>query len=346
MSYLPKHIKKRRKSRFGVAAILMLMAVVMIPSGIYIVREFWKTDSKTEAPPEIYKPNIPGSNMQAGSDQATDMQGQEKAVTEETGLKETGQDTSAAIQNTVSDTTLSDDIPEADVYIALTFDDGPTGSDGTYPDGYTATLLDELKKRNVHATFFMCGYRIRDFNGHMKRYLEEGHELGNHTMNHPMEHLTRLDPADIREEVASNSALIESYTGQKPTVMRPVGGGVNSNVKEQMQELGLPIINWSVDTQDWKTKNDPDSVKKHIIDEVKDGDIVLMHDLWKGTLPGVLEAIDELQSSTDKTYAFVTVSELAAVHGITLEPGVVYSDLSPETAAAIANGSYREVIFD
>jgi len=237
------------------------------------------------------------------------------------------------------------DVPDADVYVALTFDDGPTGRTEDYPEGYTAQLLDEFKKRNVHATFFMCGYRIKDFNSHMKRYLEEGHELGNHTMDHPQEHLTGLDADSIREQVESNSELIEEYTGQKPTVMRPVGGGVNDDVKEQMKALGLPIINWSVDTLDWKTRTDPDSVKKHIIDEIEDGSIVLMHDLWDGTFPGVLAAIDELQSRTDKTYAFVTVSELAAVHGITLEPGMVYSDLSSKTAEAIENGSYTENIF-
>ena len=238
------------------------------------------------------------------------------------------------------------DIPEADVYVALTFDDGPTGATDTYPNGYTATLLEELKKRNVHATFFMCGYRIKDFHSHMEQYLAAGHELGNHTMTHPMSRLTHLDAATVRDEVESNSELIESYTGQKPTVMRPVGGGVNDTVKEQMKALGLPIINWSVDTLDWSTKTDPESVKDHIINEVEDGDIVLMHDIWQGTLPGVLAAIDELQSRTDKTYAFVTVSELAAVKGITLEPGMVYSNLSDATVQAIEDGTYKENIFD
>jgi len=237
------------------------------------------------------------------------------------------------------------DVPEADVYVALTFDDGPTGRTEDYPEGYTAQLLDEFKKRNVHATFFMCGYRIKDFHNHMKRYLEEGHELGNHTMDHPQEHLTGLDADSIREQVESNSELIEEYTGQKPTVMRPVGGGVNDDVKEQMKALGLPIINWSVDTLDWQTKTDPESVKNHIVNEVKDGSVVLMHDLWDGTFPGVLAAIDELQSRTDKTYAFVTVSELAAIHGITLEPGTVYEELSDATAQAIADGSYTETIY-
>ena len=219
------------------------------------------------------------------------------------------------------------DIPEADVYVALTFDDGPTGSKDGYPDGMTATLLDGLKERGAHATFFMCGYRLKDFHSHCARYLAEGHELGNHTMNHPMQMLPAMSEEEIREEVESNSQLIEQYCGERPTVMRPVGGAYDDKVKAVMKELGLPIINWDVDTLDWKTKTDPVSVKNNIINQVEDGSVVLMHDLYSGTIEGVLAAIDELQSRTDKTYAFVTVSELAAVKGISLEPGQVYTKI-------------------
>ena len=219
------------------------------------------------------------------------------------------------------------DIPEADVYVALTFDDGPTGSKDGYPDGMTATLLDGLKERGAHATFFMCGYRLKDFHSHCARYLAEGHELGNHTMNHPMQMLPAMSEEEIREEVESNSQLIEQYCGERPTVMRPVGGAYDDKVKAVMKEFGLPIINWDVDTLDWKTKTDPVSVKNNIINQVEDGSVVLMHDLYSGTIEGVLAAIDELQSRTDKTYAFVTVSELAAVKGISLEPGQVYTKI-------------------
>lgn len=219
------------------------------------------------------------------------------------------------------------DIPEADVYVALTFDDGPTGSKDGYPDGMTATLLDGLKERGAHATFFMCGYRLKDFHSHCARYLAEGHELGNHTMNHPMQMLPAMSEEEIREEVESNSQLIEQYCGERPTVMRPVGGAYDDKVKAVMKELGLPIINWDVDTLDWKTKTDPVSVKNNIINQVEDGSVVLMHDLYSGTIEGVLAAIDELQSRTDKTYAFVTVSELAAVKGVSLEPGQVYTKI-------------------
>ena len=87
-----------------------------------------------------------------------------------------------------------------------------------------------------------------------------------------------------------------------------------------------------MDTEDWKYR-DADHVKKVIVEQAQDGDVVLMHDLYETSVRGALAAIDELQSRTDKTYAFVTVSQLAAIHGITLEPGVVYNGLTDERAA-------------
>ena len=96
-------------------------------------------------------------------------------------------------------------IPKGDKYIALTFDDGPTGNEG----GRTERLLDGLKERNAHATFFLCGYRVKDFNSMMKRYLAEGHEVGNHTMDHRLAH--EVSDGDY-EQVSSNNDLIQSFT--------------------------------------------------------------------------------------------------------------------------------------
>lgn len=235
------------------------------------------------------------------------------------------------------------DIPEADVYIALTFDDGPTGAVDGYPNGLTATLLDGLKERGAHATFFMVGNRVNMFSGAMQRLAAEGHELGNHTMTHPMQHLTGLSTDGIRQEISSATNTIQEKAGQPPTVLRPVGGGVNADVKAVAKELGLPIINWNVDTQDWKNRN-AQSVHDAIVN-AKDGSVVLMHDLYPTSVQGALSAIDELQSRTDKTYAFVTVSELAAVKGITLEPGVVYNGLTDEVAQQIEAGTYKPTEF-
>lgn len=224
------------------------------------------------------------------------------------------------------------DLPVADAYIALTFDDGPTGG----ADGLTARLLDGLNERGAHATFFMCGYRIKDFHTHMDRYLEEGHELGNHTMDHPGV-LTKKDYATILDQIQSNSELITSYCGQGPSVFRPVGGAVNDDVKNAAKEAGLPVVNWSLDTLDWKYR-DANSIYDKIVKNAKDGDIVLMHDLRECTLEGVLRAIDTLK---EKGFAFVTVDELARVKGVTLEPGEVYTDLHDDTVAKIQNGTYQ-----
>ncbi len=210
-------------------------------------------------------------------------------------------------------------IPKGGKYIALTFDDGPTGNEG----GRTERLLDGLKERNAHATFFLCGYRVKDFNSMMKRYLAEGHEVGNHTMDHRLAH--EVSDGDY-EQVSSNNDLIQSYTGQKPTVFRPCGGEYNDSVQASMQKLGMPIILWDVDTLDWKYR-DAASVKQHILDGAQDGAIVLEHDLYETTVEGVLAAIDELQQ---QGYAFVTVSELAKIKGVTLEAGKVYNGFTDE----------------
>lgn len=222
-------------------------------------------------------------------------------------------------------------IPKADAYIALTFDDGPTGGS----KGLTARLLNALKEHNAHATFFMCGYRIKDFHTHMDRYLAEGHELGNHTMNHPMKLLTKKSNDFVHKEVDDNSELIESYTGQKPTVMRPVGGAYDDNVQQAMEESGLPIINWSLDTLDWQNR-DADIIYDKIVSNAKDGDIVLMHDLRECTLEGVTRAMETLEK---RGFAFVTVSELAAIKGVTLEPGVVYTGFRDDIIAKMKDES-------
>lgn len=212
-----------------------------------------------------------------------------------------------------------ENIPVADYYVALTFDDGPTGAAGT---GLTSKLLDALAERNVHATFFLCGYRVKDFNSFMNRYLDEGHELGNHTMDH--KNLTSISDSAMRAQLTDTNDLIASYVGEEPTMMRPTGGAYNDNVKKAMKDLGLPIIMWSLDTRDWAVR-DADHVYNSIVNNVQDGDIVLMHDLYTTTVEGVIRAIDKLQA---EGYAFVTVSELATIKGVTLEGGEVYNKIT------------------
>lgn len=224
------------------------------------------------------------------------------------------------------------EIPKADAYVALTFDDGPTGG----ASGLTARLLDGLYARGAHATFFMCGYRIKDFHTHMNRYLAEGHELGNHTMDHPGL-LTKKDYATILDQITSTSTLINAHSEERPTVFRPVGGAINDDVKNASAADDMPVVNWSVDTLDWKHR-DAANIKKIIVSQAKDGDIILMHDLRECTLDGALAAIDELQK---KGYAFVTVSELARIKGVEMKPGEVYTDFRDSTVKQIKDGTYK-----
>lgn len=248
-----------------------------------------------------------------------------------------------SLRSSLSDA-VDGDIPEADVYIALTFDDGPTGKIENYPNGLTNYLLDGLKERGAKATFLMVGNRVSEVSDALPRMVSEGHELGNHTMTHPMCHLTGLDQDGIRSQINDATEAIKAIAGQPSQVLRPVGGGVNSDVKAVAKELGYPIINWSVDTEDWKYR-DAEHVKQVIVEQAGDGDVVLMHDLYPTSVKGALAAIDELQARTDKTYAFVTVSQLAAIHGITLEPGVVYNGLSSKVAQEIKDGTYSPAEF-
>ena len=178
------------------------------------------------------------------------------------------------------------DIPEADVYIALTFDDGPTGKSDSYPNGLTNYLLDGLKERGAKAPFLMVGNRVSEVSDVLPRMVSEGHELGNHTMTHPMCHLTGLDEDGIRSQINDATEAIKAIAGQPPQLLRPVGGGVNDTVKAVAKELGYPIINWSVDTEDWKYR-DAAHVKQVIVVYLSSGSAgsdltVLPLSAWKG----------------------------------------------------------------
>lgn len=194
-------------------------------------------------------------------------------------------------------------------YVAITFDDGPSGK-------ITQGLLDGLQERNVKATFFICGYRIETYKTMPQTILDYGHEIGLHTYNHAT--LTKLDADGIRGELEGMMPLLPE--GYKVTLMRPPGGAYNTRTKEVCKELGLSVIMWSVDPQDWATK-DVNTIVSRIVSGASDGSIILMHDLKSSSVTAALKAIDKLQA---QGYEFVTVSQLAQIKGKTLEPGEVY----------------------
>ena len=194
--------------------------------------------------------------------------------------------------------------------IALTFDDGP------HPQ-YTVQILNALKKYNGHATFFVVGNRTQKYSGVIKQISKNGNQIGNHTYSHKQ--LTKLSESGIKNELKKTSDILQNIIQKKPSIIRPTYGSVNNRVKSC---AGAPLILWSIDTLDWKTKSKTTTVNK-VVGKVKDGDIVLMHDLYK-TSAQAAEAI--IQNLTAKGYKLVTIDELFAARGIKLQNGQVYNN--------------------
>ncbi|BAQ11703.1 peptidoglycan N-acetylglucosamine deacetylase a [Bacillus sp. OxB-1] len=178
--------------------------------------------------------------------------------------------------------------------IALTFDDGPDPK-------VTVQILDILQRHDAKATFFMLGSRVEYYPEIARQVAAAGHELGNHSWNHP--DLTKMGAEKAKQEILRTSSMIEEVTGNKATVFRPPYGAVNSEVRNVS---GLPVVLWDVDTLDWKHR-DPELLLEKVKGSTKNGSIVLMHDIHQSTADGLEAVLSYLQS---EGYVFVTVSEL------------------------------------
>lgn len=193
--------------------------------------------------------------------------------------------------------------------IALTFDAGPSEN--------SARLLDILKEKKVPATFFLLGARhIEKYPELVKRMAAEGHEVASHTWDHKI--LTRISDARIREELKRPDDAIERLTGHKPTLMRPPQGRTDANVHKIAKEEGLAEVLWSVTAKDYTT-NDSALITKRVLAQASRDGIILLHDIYKGTVPAVPGIIDALKA---RGYVFVTVPQLLAPGKA--EPGKVY----------------------
>lgn len=198
-------------------------------------------------------------------------------------------------------------INNSDKLIALTFDDGPNYN--------TGKVLDVLAKYNVKATFFVLGSKAKDNKKILKRAYDSGMEIGNHTFNHLL--LTKYKENVIKDEIDKTSSVIFEVTGRYPKLLRPSYGVYNNIVKK----IGnMPIIIWDIDTLDWKYHNSK-RIASRVINKVKDGDIILMHDIYSATANSLNIIIPELQN---RGYTFVTIPELFYYKESTLEKGMVY----------------------
>ncbi|REB06583.1 1,4-beta-xylanase [Sporosarcina sp. BI001-red] len=178
--------------------------------------------------------------------------------------------------------------------IALTFDDGPDPKT-------TIQILNTLEKYDAKATFFMLGSRVEYYPDTAKAVKAAGHEIGNHSWNHP--DLSKMPLAKALEEINRTTAIIQKVTGEKPTVFRPPYGAYTDQLSKQTIP---PIILWNVDTLDWKYR-DSNKLLEEVKKSTKDGSTILMHDIHPSTADGLDNVMAYLQS---QGYKFVTVSEL------------------------------------
>jgi len=193
--------------------------------------------------------------------------------------------------------------------VALTYDDGPYTP-------VTNQILDVLEENNARATFFVVGSRVSTYKECIKREAKLDCEIGNHTYNHTI--LTSVSASTIKSEISKTNDAVKKITGQAPKIVRTPGGAVNSTVRSNVK---YPMFNWSVDTLDWKHRNSS-SVVSSIKNNVRDGSIVLMHDLYGSTGDATEVIVPWLIKNG---YQLVTVSELMAVKGIDIEKGELYT---------------------
>ena len=190
--------------------------------------------------------------------------------------------------------------------IAFTFDDGPAYKK-------TERILDELKLRNVKASFFLLGSRVADQAEIVKRMYEEGHTIGSHTYSH--RNLKLLNNYETYKEIQDTNEAINSVIGIYPKFLRPPYGNLNDYIKDIYKN---PIVLWSIDTEDWKNRN-ANKIKDNILNNAKDGSIILLHDLYETSIDGAILAMDELIKNGSE---IVSLEEMFMIKGIPIDNNI------------------------
>ncbi|HEX8762829.1 MAG TPA: polysaccharide deacetylase family protein [Candidatus Saccharimonadales bacterium] len=183
--------------------------------------------------------------------------------------------------------------------VALTFDDGPDPT-------VTPRVLDILARHQVHATFFIVGSRVAGHEPIVRRAYQAGHEIGNHSWNHP--DLSTLPPEQVEEQLTLTQHAIADAGVPMPRILRPPYGAVNEMVAAHNH---LSVVRWNVDPEDWKNHNAP-KLTEQIVATARPGAIILLHDIY----PSTADALDAAMPRLKQQYQLITVSQL-----LNLSPG-------------------------
>jgi peptidoglycan/xylan/chitin deacetylase (PgdA/CDA1 family) len=218
-------------------------------------------------------------------------------------------------------------VPGVGRTVALTFDDGPSAK-------LTPMLLDILKQRGIHVTFFVVGENAAAYPDILKREIAEGHEIGNHSWNHPQ--LTHLSLDGIRSQIERTNDAIRAATGHNPTLLRPPYGATSPTLNRWFAKTyGMKVILWEVDPLDWKYRNSA-HVQSEILKQTKPGDIILSHDIHATTVAAMPATLDALIA---KGYKFVTVSQLIAMQGTQPTPTPAAKAAKPQAATSAGSAA-------
>lgn len=192
--------------------------------------------------------------------------------------------------------------------VALTFDDGPSSK-------YNAQFLDVLARNKAHATFFMVGTMMNNCQKCVLDTYNSGNEVGSHTYNHM--NIKKNNALDVNDNLKQVDDLFYKITNDHIKYVRPPYGSYS---KENLENINNPLILWNIDTEDW-SHHDVDYIVNSVMENVQDGSIILMHELYETSLQALEILLPRLYA---EGYQVVSVSELANMKGKTLESGHAY----------------------
>ena len=183
--------------------------------------------------------------------------------------------------------------------IYLTFDAG-------YEAGYTIKILDVLKEKGVSATFFITSHYLNTADEQVKRMIEEGHTIGNHTVNHKC--MPEITDEEIEQEVMKlHQAVYEKYNYEMRYI-RPPKGEFSERTLKKCEDLGYKTVMWSFAYCDWDENKQPtiEEGKKKIVDNFHPGEIILLHSNSKTNSEILADIIDEARN---QGYEFKSLDE-------------------------------------
>lgn len=296
---------RKKRWKMKVAAFLLAAAcAAMTPVAVYAGTD--KTSGPASDPELLQRTNKDSNASETETDagaQTADSQAGDNGTGELTEEERQTQETEAAGKVASGGRYIDPNAP----MVALTFDDGPYAPVGN-------RIMDCAELYGGRVTFYVVGERVNTYKSEIQRMHNNGHEIGNHTQNH--KYLQKLGALEIRQQVEACNQAIAAITGEAPKTVRLPGGGKNSTV---LANISQPIVLWDVDTLDWKTRNAASSIQT-VLSQVKDGSVILMHELYDASGDAAVAIIPQL---VKRGYQLVTVSELAQFRG-GMAGGTVY----------------------